>query len=93
MNVDLDIFSDGYVAFVKEDCPTCLLIEPVLSRLAELGQLNAVFSQDNKDFPALGITIDDSDLRLSFQHGIETCLLYTSPSPRDGLLSRMPSSA
>ena len=25
-------------------------------------------------------------------HG-STCLLYTSPSPRDGLLSRMPSSA
>ena len=32
----------------------------------------------------------DSDLdRLE----IEVCLLYTSPSPRDGLLSRMPSSA
>ena len=25
--------------------------------------------------------------------GIKGCLLYTSPSPRDGLLSRMPSSA
>ena len=25
--------------------------------------------------------------------GLNTCLLYTSPSPRDGLLSRMPSSA
>ena len=25
--------------------------------------------------------------------GIEVCLLYTSPSPRDRLLSRMPSSA
>ena len=24
---------------------------------------------------------------------IDACLLYTSPSPRDGLLSRMPSSA
>ena len=24
---------------------------------------------------------------------VEACLLYTSPSPRDGLLSRMPSSA
>ena len=24
---------------------------------------------------------------------LRTCLLYTSPSPRDGLLSRMPSSA
>ena len=26
-------------------------------------------------------------------HSIKGCLLYTSPSPRDGLLSRMPSSA
>ena len=25
--------------------------------------------------------------------GVTVCLLYTSPSPRDGLLSRMPSSA
>ena len=25
--------------------------------------------------------------------GVPDCLLYTSPSPRDGLLSRMPSSA
>ena len=25
--------------------------------------------------------------------GLGICLLYTSPSPRDGLLSRMPSSA
>ena len=24
---------------------------------------------------------------------VRSCLLYTSPSPRDGLLSRMPSSA
>ena len=29
----------------------------------------------------------------TFEHGMSTCLLYTSPSPRDGLLSRMPSSA
>ena len=30
----------------------------------------------------------------ALQHpGINRCLLYTSPSPRDGLLSRMPSSA
>ena len=26
-------------------------------------------------------------------HGIASCLLYTSPSPRDGATSRMPSSA
>ena len=30
---------------------------------------------------------------LSYDSNINSCLLYTSPSPRDGLLSRMPSSA
>ena len=30
---------------------------------------------------------------LTYAAGPATCLLYTSPSPRDGLLSRMPSSA
>ena len=34
-----------------------------------------------------------SDLRAVFSVHNEPCLLYTSPSPRDGLLSRMPSSA
>ena len=28
----------------------------------------------------------------TYEH-VDPCLLYTSPSPRDGLLSRMPSSA
>ena len=31
--------------------------------------------------------------RISIARALATCLLYTSPSPRDGLLSRMPSSA
>ena len=34
-----------------------------------------------------------SVLTLKIDGVVETCLLYTSPSPRDGLLSRMPSSA
>ena len=33
------------------------------------------------------------DFRLQEQDYYNRCLLYTSPSPRDGLLSRMPSSA
>ena len=42
---------------------------------------------------------DFRDLKSDFQKlnceivGVSSCLLYTSPSPRDGLLSRMPSSA
>ena len=36
----------------------------------------------------------DPDLHvLVLGHNSETCLLYTSPSPRDATLSRMPSSA
>ena len=40
---------------------------------------------------------DDPDApgKMTTRHGafLDGCLLYTSPSPRDGLLSRMPSSA
>ena len=35
----------------------------------------------------------DAGAKYAKVEGISTCLLYTSPSPRDGLLSRMPSSA
>ena len=38
-----------------------------------------------------GKWIDNSVYAALVQGGV--CLLYTSPSPRDGLLSRMPSSA
>ena len=39
----------------------------------------------------LQVKIGDFGLATRLEH--EGCLLYTSPSPRDGLLSRMPSSA
>ena len=43
----------------------------------------------------LGMNWYDNPIDATFKTGIlyEGCLLYTSPSPRDGLLSRMPSSA
>ena len=42
-------------------------------------------------YKAMGL--NDDDLSKQFIGVCHTCLLYTSPSPRDGLLSRMPSSA
>ena len=39
------------------------------------------------------VDIDGDGSRKRFPVRITGCLLYTSPSPRDGLLSRMPSSA
>ena len=46
-----------------------------------------------KDVDAPGGNIRDSFMMLPHKEHHQTCLLYTSPSPRDGLLSRMPSSA
>ena len=44
---------------------------------------------------AEGAQEPDSDEQYiqAWQHLIDTCLLYTSPSPRDRTRSRMPSSA
>ena len=59
----------------------------------------APIAWSNDDMPELG---GDTSLEQCLSEasqagfiGIESggCLLYTSPSPRDGLLSRMPSSA
>ncbi|TQN42857.1 hypothetical protein FHU33_2267 [Blastococcus colisei] len=54
---------DGLVAVVKHDCPTCVLVEPVLR---ELGA--AVWCQDDADW----FDGDDSELELSYRLGIET---------------------
>ena len=44
------------------------------------------------DRGATGKTMANEDVQRQVERG-NLCLLYTSPSPRDGLLSRMPSSA
>ena len=41
----------------------------------------------------IGIAILLAPVLIRTWKEFKTCLLYTSPSPRDGLLSRMPSSA
>ena len=42
---------------------------------------------------AYGLDHADSDVDRLGIYAVPTCLLYTSPSPRDATLSRMPSSA
>ena len=75
----------------------------------ELDALCAVLAKQNKilqvvhEFYDTDLTLARVDqlAEISLKHSINTtlsplfvdCLLYTSPSPRDGLLSRMPSSA
>ena len=52
------------------------------------------YSDPVTDFiKALYIDFDFEEAQKKLSETVEICLLYTSPSPRDGLLSRMPSSA
>ena len=68
--------------------------------LGLLGLTNV--SVDDSIIPAANISLLSGDANANSildaneiweWQGVYTCLLYTSPSPRDGLLSRMPSSA
>ena len=50
--------------------------------------LNVINPATEEAFATISLgTAEDVDA------AVKACLLYTSPSPRDGLLSRMPSSA
>ena len=60
--------------------------QQIANEASQLASSVAETSGGHSDFIIFGITV----LVLACFVG---CLLYTSPSPRDGLLSRMPSSA
>ena len=54
---------------------------------------NANAAKTLKCQTVLNTKADEVKMLKDFTDTVTTCLLYTSPSPRDGLLSRMPSSA
>ena len=63
---------------------------------SEIADIAANLFLENKDNLAAQIFLYEAKhlSKLPEQyHSIKTCLLYTSPSPRDATLSRMPSSA
>ena len=61
----------GLVVVVKRDCPTCRLVEPVLSELAQRGVDVTVVSQDDPGFPSSPTPVDDRELGLSDRLDIE----------------------
>ena len=64
------------------------MLEPLLfAGFASGGQL--MLTSDVENFPGYPEGIGGPEMMIE----LRSCLLYTSPSPRDGLLSRMPSSA
>src|SRR5437899_12651480 len=62
---------DGLVIVAKRDCPTWVLVEPVMQRLDRAGPL-AVVSQDDPSFPAgVRSVINDQALERSFRLNLE----------------------
>ncbi|MDH4075522.1 MAG: thioredoxin family protein [Acidimicrobiia bacterium] len=67
------VLPDGLVAVVKRDCPTCVLVAPVLDELAARGAALTVYTQDDLAFPLTAVPVaDDTNLAVSWHHGIET---------------------
>jgi hypothetical protein len=66
-----DLPRDGLVAVVKRDCPTCVMVAPVLGALAGQGELT-VYTQDDPSFPeTVAARIDDTGLDVSHRLRIE----------------------
>ena len=62
---------NGLIAVVKRDCPTCLLVDPVLVEIQHAGKPLTVYVQDDPSFTQVAGSVDDRDLAQSFRLGIE----------------------
>jgi hypothetical protein len=62
--------STGLLLFVKQECPTCLLVRPVIETLARADRPLTVFVQD--DPAAFSGALDDTALEQSFRFDVET---------------------
>jgi hypothetical protein len=63
---------EGLIAVVKQDCPTCVLVDPVLKAIETSGAALTVYVQDEPDFPSTRRVVDDRDLEASYRLRIET---------------------
>ena len=63
--------ADGLTVFVKKECPTCRLIQPVIRDLAKRTNSIIVFAQDDVSAVEGLAVIDDTSLEQSFRQDIE----------------------
>ena len=60
---------------------------------AEISGIDLSNNLNSQDLDNIYKNLIDHKVIFFRNQNLKPCLLYTSPSPRDGLLSRMPSSA
>jgi hypothetical protein len=62
-----------YIVVLKKDCPTCVLVVPVIAELEAAGCSLQIWSQDDPGFPANATSVgDDRNLQQSWRLEIET---------------------
>ena len=59
------------MVFVRASCPTCQLVVPALAQLRESGTPLTVVTQDDPGFPPGLDAVDDTELRRSYEAGVE----------------------
>ena len=70
-----------------------------MGQIRDIMEKNVITIENDKTAQEAAEIIAEKDISFlvvindGIPQGVLSCLLYTSPSPRDGLLSRMPSSA
>ena len=69
------------------------VVKTVTGEEVTLEELGGAGSHSSKSGVATFVSDSEHDVLDAVKVLLSFCLLYTSPSPRDGLLSRMPSSA
>ena len=88
-NQDLNQLKDTVYKFAQNE------IAPLAKNVDENNEFPNFLWKKFGELGLLGITANEDygGTGLNYLSHCIVCLLYTSPSPRDGLLSRMPSSA
>ena len=90
----MKLFRPTKFAYAHCDLP-CGVYDPAQARIEAESVLNASKKYQDSDDPSFRqrcVTIKEERAE-EVKHHLWVCLLYTSPSPRDATLSRMPSSA
>ena len=101
-DLDIENLKKGLEAHKNENCIACLVDLAALPQLKDLADLvvctfTLIFFPSKKRLEIVAQLCDytkaEGHLVLEAPNSPDVCLLYTSPSPRDATLSRMPSSA
>ena len=62
-------------------------------KLSDVSDISKPWDRDNQAWWDWYVSLANNDVKKDEIINADPCLLYTSPSPRDATLSRMPSSA